>query len=271
MRLTFDHLVHFVQRTPQEASELFCEAGFHAVAGGRHASWGTWNSLSYFGLSYVEFLAVEHKELARQSDNPLIRQCIEDEATGEGFGQIALRTNEMDKWAERLRSQGMHVTGPVEGRRTRDDGTTLRWRMLFLEDADSALLPPFLIEWQQTDEERIEDLAKRGIVAAHPNGASHLQSIGYAVADLDVATARWHSWFGWEKGEKFHNKEVGAICQAFELPGGNIVLCQPTEEGLAHSAWSTRGQRPFFARLAGTGKESEYKICGGSYFLTALE
>ncbi len=271
MRLTFDHLVHFVHRTPQEAAEQFFQAGFHAVAGGRHASWGTWNSLSYFGLSYVEFLAVEHQELARQSENPLVRQCIEDEAKGEGFGQIALRTNEMDAWAERLRSQGLQVTGPVAGSRTRDDGTTLRWRMLFLEDADSALLPPFLIEWSETDEERIEDLTDRGIIDAHPNGAAHLMSVGYAVTDLEEATARWQSWFGWKKSEVFHDKELGAICQAFELPGGNVVLCQPTEEGLAQTAWKNRGQRPFFARLAGASKNNEYKIGGGSYFLVALE
>ncbi|MFF0825644.1 VOC family protein [Brevibacillus sp. NPDC003359] len=271
MRLTFDHLVHFVQRTPQEASEQFCQAGFHAVAGGRHASWGTWNSLSYFGLSYVEFLAVENKVLARQSDNTLVRQCIEDEAKGEGFGQIALRTNEMDVWVERLRSQGLQVTGPVAGSRTRDDGTTLRWRMLFLEDATSALLPPFLIEWSQTDEERIEDLTNRGIIDAHPNGAAHLESVGYAVTDLEEATARWQSWFGWKRGEKFHDKELGAICHVFEIPGGNVVLCQPTGEGLAQSALQDRGQSPFFAKVSGLGKESESKICGGTYFLTTLE
>ncbi|KMZ40246.1 MULTISPECIES: VOC family protein [Bacillales] len=271
MQLTFDHLVHFVHRTPQEAAVQFCQAGFHAVAGGRHASWGTWNSLSYFGLSYVEFLAVEHPELARQSENPLIRQCIEDEAKGEGFGQIALRTNEMDVWAERLQSQGLQVTGPVAGSRTREDGTTLRWRMLFLEDAGSNLLPPFLIEWSQTDAERREDLTNRGIIGAHPNGAAHLKSIGYAVTDLEEATARWQSWFGWEKSEVFHDKELGAICQAFELPGGNVVLCQPTEEGMAQTAWKKRGQRPFFARLTGGGKDSEYKIGGGSYFLAELE
>lgn len=271
MRLTFDHLVHFIQRSPKEASEQFVQAGFHAGAGGRHASWGTWNSLSYFGLSYVEFLAVEREELARQSDNPLIGQWFDDEKTGEGLAQIALRTSEMDNWAEHFHSQGLLVTGPFEGSRTRDDGTTLRWRMLFVSDEGTSLLPPFLIEWQQTDEERIEDLTKRSIIAAHPNGAAELVEVGYVVTNLEEAVAHWQSWFGWEAKETFHDKERGAICRTFELPGGNVVLCQPNGEGLAQQALQSRGQRPFFATLAGASKRSEHHIYGGDYILKELD
>ncbi len=112
MQLSFDHLVHFVHRPPVEAARLFQEAGFHAVAGGRHTHWGTWNSLSYLGLSYVEFLAVEEATVAKQSDNPLIRQLVWEANRGEGLGQIALRTRQMDAWVERFQSLGLKVTGP---------------------------------------------------------------------------------------------------------------------------------------------------------------
>lgn len=87
MDLALDHIVHFVHRAPAEATEQFRAKGYHAVAGGRHAMWGTWNSLSYFGLTYVEFLAVERQALAKESENPLIRQLVADQKRGEGLGR----------------------------------------------------------------------------------------------------------------------------------------------------------------------------------------
>ncbi len=42
--------------------------GFHTVLGGEHTTWGTWNSLSYFDLSYIEFLAVQHEEKAKEAE-----------------------------------------------------------------------------------------------------------------------------------------------------------------------------------------------------------
>ena len=60
--LRFDHLVHAVHGTPEEAAKQMQELGFHTVLGGEHTNWGTWNSLSYFDLSYIEFLAVQYEE-----------------------------------------------------------------------------------------------------------------------------------------------------------------------------------------------------------------
>lgn len=265
MTLEFDHLVHFLHRPPSDALELLSQAGYHAVAGGRHAAWGTRNSLSYFGLSYVEFLSVEVESVARASDNPLIGQVVADIDRGEGFSQIALRTTQMDEWADRLRKQGMCVIGPVQGSRTRDDGTVIRWRMLFLEDEKAELQPPFLIEWQQSDAERKNDLTLRGILAPHPNGASALDSVGYAVKDLGKAVQAWQRWFQAESGAAYRDEQLGATSQTIELTGGDIVLCQPDGEGMAQSALASRGERPFFARFAGASEERQDVILGGVY------
>ena len=53
--LLFDHLVHAVNCTPEEAAKQMQERGFHTALGGEHTTWGTWNSLCYFDLSYIEF------------------------------------------------------------------------------------------------------------------------------------------------------------------------------------------------------------------------
>lgn len=55
--LRWDHAVHFVN-APQAAIETFAAHQLLAVAGGKHPGWGTNNALSYFGLTYIEFLAI---------------------------------------------------------------------------------------------------------------------------------------------------------------------------------------------------------------------
>ncbi len=55
--LQWDHAVQFVNQ-PEAAIEIFAGQQLRAVAGGRHPGWGTRNALSYFGLTYIEFLAI---------------------------------------------------------------------------------------------------------------------------------------------------------------------------------------------------------------------
>ncbi|MFD2371137.1 VOC family protein [Brevibacillus sp. GCM10020057] len=265
MQLALDHIVHFLHRSPAEPVEQFRQHGYHAVAGGRHVTWGTWNSLSYFGLSYVEFLSVELPEIAANSDNPLIRQLVGEQNRGEGLGQIALRTREMDQWAEHFAGKGLQVTGPVAGSRKRDDGTVIRWRMLFLRDPDSGLVPPFLIEWEADDAERKHDLTQRGVIAAHPNGAAAVDSIVYATTDLDEAASRWQHWFDWQSGDVYLDDLLGARCRKFSLSGGDVVLCEPVRAGIAQEALDSRGERPFAVRIAGAAKEGLDQVYGGYY------
>jgi Glyoxalase-like domain len=267
MNAAFDHLVHFLHRVPEEATTTFRQAGFHAMPGGRHTHWGTWNSVSYFDLSYIEFLAVENREVASQSDNPLIQQLVEEHAAGEGMGQIAIRTTELEQWAKRLQESGLQVTGPLPGSRVREDGTRVAWRMLFAQDQSSERIPPFFIEWEQSDEERHQDLRERGIIAEHANGAKRLVEVGYAVRELGEAAGDWKRWFGWEAGPAFADEQLGATCRTIPLPGGNVVLCQPNGAGLTQQALEARGERPFYARFAGAKQSCALELYGGSYYI----
>nr|VUD34029.1 Uncharacterised protein [Raoultella sp. NCTC 9187] len=62
--LKWDHAVQFVNQ-PDEAIATFADHKLNALTGGRHPGWGTWNALSYFGLTYIEFLAIyDRAELA---------------------------------------------------------------------------------------------------------------------------------------------------------------------------------------------------------------
>lgn len=267
MQATFDHLVHFLHRTPEEAMAAFRQAGFHAMPGGSHPLWGTWNSVCYLGLSYMEFLAVQDAEVASQCDNPLIVQLVQENALGEGMGQIAIRTSEMEQWAKRFRELGLEVKGPLTGSRIREDGSRIVWRMLFAKAPDSRLQLPFFIQWEQSDEERLRDLQSRGIIAEHSNGAGRLMEVGYAVHHLEETVQLWERWFGWKAGPFYTDGQIGAVCQTFTLSGGNVTLCQPTGTGMTQQALEARGERPFFARMTGAQDRMELNLYGGSYFI----
>ena len=77
MNFTFDHLVWFY-KNPEYAINPLSAKGIHAVKGGRHESWGTYNSLSYFDLSYIEFLGIDHLSIAEQhNENRLVTQIVQ--------------------------------------------------------------------------------------------------------------------------------------------------------------------------------------------------
>ncbi|GJM75605.1 hypothetical protein HMSSN036_78210 [Paenibacillus macerans] len=69
MMLKWDHTVQYVNDldTPVEA---FAKWGLTAFKGGSHKFWGTYNALSYFGLTYIEFLGIEDRALAEKSIRP---------------------------------------------------------------------------------------------------------------------------------------------------------------------------------------------------------
>jgi hypothetical protein len=266
MSLAFDHLVHFLRRSPLEAAEEMRRMGFHAVAGGRHENWGTHNSLCYFDVSYIEFLAVENQETAERSDNRLIQQLVGDlPRIGEGLGQIALRTGDIERLAEHLKRNGLNVLGPVPGSRKRVDGSIIRWSMLFAESDEVRHPLPFFIQWEQSDEERRKDLTSRDVIAAHPNGAERVEWIACAVADLDKTAERWQEWLGLQVGDPFDDPQLQARCRLLQCPGGDILLCSPYGQGLAAEVLAKRGERPFLVRLAGASLHAGEQKFGSTY------
>lgn len=68
--LQWDHAVQFVNQ-PEAAIEIFAGQQLRAVAGGRHPGWGTRNALSYFGLTYIEFLAIADPDGTARRDGQI--------------------------------------------------------------------------------------------------------------------------------------------------------------------------------------------------------
>jgi hypothetical protein len=252
MQLQLDHVVYYIERTPEEAVKQMAEMGLHAVTGGRHINWGTYNALCYFDLSYIEFLGIENLETATHAvENPLIEQLLYDRDNGEGFVQICLRTNNITYLSEHFVQKGMKPK-LLDGSRTRADGSVIRWKMLFLESDFTNLPFPFFIQWEQSDEERRRDLQERNLISYHPIGDIRIKEIAIAVKQLDRTISLWEELFALEKEEPFKNNDLQAYCQRLKLSGGDLLFCQPIKEGPAQCALSSKGERPFRMYLEGT-------------------
>ena len=160
--MKLDHIVHFIQKNPQESVVHWRQQGFHAAVGGQHINWGTHNALLYLKDCYIEWLAVEKEEIASQADHPLTRLLLHDQL---GFGTICLRTNAIQEVYDDLEERGIKTSGVLNAERRTETGQLIKWKMLFIEETVSARLPsPFFIEWQKTDDQRYRKLRENGAI-----------------------------------------------------------------------------------------------------------
>ncbi|PFA17760.1 hypothetical protein CN373_20095 [Bacillus cereus] len=265
--LAFDHLVHIVRCAPKEAEEQMKELGFHTVQGGEHTNWGTWNSLCYFDLSYIEFLAVRNEEKAKQADNPLVLETVERLQNGEGMLQIALRTNRIEELATKLVEKGLQVKGPFEGKRMRNDGHLIEWKMLFVEQEENGPKLPFFIQWEEVDEDRRRDLQEVGVIAPHRNDVTEIQTIYYAVKNVRETVGRWKEILEVQVTSLKTRKDWNARCQNIVLKNVMIQFCEPIGEGFVQERLAKHGEYPFAVELQGANHQKSQKQVLGSVYI----
>lgn len=269
MQFSFDHLVWFSKK-PEAALPILEQLGIHAANGGRHEKWGTYNTLSYFGLSYIEFLGIENAAIAeRHEENRLITHIVEQlpKVNGEGPARIAIRTNGIEKLAMNLKKNGITVYGPIPGERVRADGEIIRWSLLFPEITGSELALPFFIEWEKSDEERISDLEKQGLIGKHSSGLAKLESVGFAVRDLDQTIRTWGQILNLKPGEAFFDQALSARCRKLELQGTSLLFCSPIGEGIVEEVLKEKGETPFLVNLIEMNRSSFFEKMNGYWKL----
>ncbi|WHY78316.1 VOC family protein [Neobacillus sp. WH10] len=265
MSFSFDHLVFFSNK-PEEAIPLLKQRGIHAFKGGRHEIWGTYNSLTYFGLSYIEFLGIENLPVAeRQEENRLITHIVE-QLSGEkreGPATIAIRTDNIERLAFRLKDEGFKVYGPLPGERVRADGQVIRWSLLFPEAADKELMLPFFIQWEKSDVERRLELEEQGLIESHSTGNPQFKSVGFVVHNIENTLAIWGRLFDLKNGEEFEDSTINARCRKVEMAGTKLLFCTPNGEGIAEKVLIEKGETPFLVNLTGTGQNGLFEILNG--------
>ncbi|MFC4803172.1 VOC family protein [Neobacillus sp. GCM10023253] len=267
MQLAFDHLVWFFKK-PEEAIAPLEQVGLKVAPGGRHESWGTYNTLSYFGLSYLEFLGIEDWQRAETHEaNRLITHIVEQlpKDNGEGPARIAIRTNEIEELAKQLKQKGFTVYGPIPGERVRGDGEVIRWSLLFPEYAGSQLRLPFFIQWEKSDEERLAELKQQGLIDRHQAGPVLFESVGFAVTQLDETLALWERLLNLKAGEEFVTQELNARCRKLTLAGTELLFCSPIGKGIVAVVLEEKGESPFLANFSGTNQSRIFELLNGHW------
>ncbi|MGZ4159706.1 MAG: VOC family protein [Neobacillus sp.] len=269
MQFSFDHLVWFFKK-PEDVIPPLKQRGIHGFIGGRHESWGTYNSLIYFGLSYIEFLGIENLFIAeKHEDNRLITQIVEQlsKENREGPARIAVRTDQIEELAERLKEEGFTVYGPLPGERVRADGQVIRWSLLFSEYRANELSLPFFIQWEKSDEIRFSELEEQGLIGPYNVGNPKFESVGFVVHNLDQTLKTWVKLFNLYPSEEFIDSTINARCKKIELPGTKLLFCEPFGEGLAEKVLNEKGETPYLVTLTETNQNHFFEMLNGYWRL----
>ncbi|QSO51882.1 VOC family protein [Alicyclobacillus curvatus] len=246
MDFAVDHLLHAVN-DPYEVRRAFEDRyGWTGTLGGEHPDWGTYNELAYFHLSYIEWIGIKNFVLAAQSR--FGREVLRSLSVHEGVGQFALRTEDIDGLAAQWAKKGLPFWGPISGHRVRTDGSVLHWRLLFPgQDGPSDYALPFVIDWGQSDGERLASLSEAGIMLEQPNDL-RLMAIHSLVHDIDSLQQRWEPYYGSLGPDKKYVEGVGTVinCVAGDV---RLAFWEPESSQLKQEL-TRYGERPAQIDLA---------------------
>lgn len=214
----WDHTVHYVNNLDR-AIDIFKENGLIAFHGGSHTDWGTYNALSYFGLTYIEFLGIEDEDLVEKTDttNVIVKEAPVFLPENEGFGRIALRTNDIDAVYEALKEKGLDLNPIIDGRRMNAQGQLIEWRMMTINGDFQGILYPFIIQWNGNDEERLSAMKKSGVIQPHPAGETTIEKAVFIANDPEAVSSHWNTLFQLEKAGE-NTLKIGS--QFFEFKQG---------------------------------------------------
>ncbi|MFD1414881.1 VOC family protein [Oceanobacillus jeddahense] len=265
MRFNFDHLVHFTG-SPEEAKDALSELGLHVVDGGKHENGGTYNTLSYFDLSYIELIGLFDRSLAETpTEKYSLRDTFQKDHFANGLSRIALRSQNLEEEAKRFKSLGLEVYGPTPLSRKRPDGSVVSWKLLFAGNADDELELPFFIQWDESDEERRKDLKAQQTIAEHQRGDLTLAAVGFAVKNAEKTVEKWAAYLDLEKGESFTDESLNATGYELKLAGGDLVFYSPNGEGIVSETLAKRGEKPFIVDFSGGNQKEQFEVKDAIY------
>ena len=189
--MKLDHVVYFTQKEPAQLVVEQQAIGRHAVLGGSHEKWGTYNALLYTQNAYIEWLSVEKEDVAEQANHPLTDLLLHDLKVSDGWGTICLSVEDIERFNEEVENKGFGTSGVLNAERRTADGQIRKWKMLFVNQSVSNELPyPFFIEWEDTDETRFAKLREVGTFT-NDNEQLRITECVFSVNDPLRETAEW--------------------------------------------------------------------------------
>lgn len=257
MTLFFDHLVHQVQ-SPENMKVFLNKRHIHTVNGGQHTMWGTYNTLSYFGLSYIEQIAIyDHALFEEAAKLPYsLHYTFKQDNERYGFSRIALRTTNIEEEAQRLSALGFEVYGPDVCSRTRPDGSVVEWKLLHFGKQEQEIDFPFFIEWADSDEKRKEQLKASGALKATQNIS--MESVQFYVQDALTTVKEWQEVL------QLSEPEAHTAFVSLHLP--NIRLDFYEEAAATKMMLGRKCEGPFGVTLRDTDRTKETLIFPGAFY-----
>ena len=268
MSLQFDHIVHYVFE-PKEMTKELSDVGIQNQYGGEHDKGGTYNTLSYFGLKYIEYLGIKDDQ-SFEENIPHIQKYsllsnVVDRRDQEGFITMALRSHNLLDLANSLREKGVAANGPFPLSRKTPEGTILSWELLYAGEDDLEIPLPFFIDWGVSDEERRTDLKEVGLITNHPKGNLEISAVIFAVHSFDQSFEKWKTYLVLEEIDVESNFNEEVECRTLALGDTNLQFVKPLGEGPIQSFLSNRGPGIYQLQFSGANEQEEFVLHNANY------
>lgn len=197
MNIKWDHIIHYIDDLEQFR---FSDELIGLNKGGQHTSLGTYNYLSYFGLSYIEWIDIFDRELVEKAaagdEYMSFAATLQRTNYTEGLKRLCFRTDDIDALKGHLENCGLSVIGPTTMSRTKPDGQVIEWQLLYIDDARKDRELPFFIQWGSADSERAQQL--HPLFQPLTVSAIHIQT-----TNRQTFIEEWTKWLGAEYKEGY--------------------------------------------------------------------
>ncbi|MSU90922.1 VOC family protein [Rhodobacteraceae bacterium 2CG4] len=183
MTLTLDHILLGAPDLDAATTAFSALSGVTPSGGGSHPGFGTRNKLVSLGEAlFFEVIAPDPEQLAkgRRADG------LSDLAAPKMMA-FCLRSSDLLALSERATAAGLSPQTPVPMSRTRPDGVTLNWEILYLDTEGWGDAVPFVIDWKGSPhpaETSPEGCALTDFAVLHPDAAK-LRAV-YEAMGIDV-------------------------------------------------------------------------------------
>ncbi|MCG7044484.1 hypothetical protein LDP22_31785, partial [Pseudomonas aeruginosa] len=119
-------------------------------------------------------------------------------------------------------------------------------------------------QWNETDEERRNDLRNIGTITEHKNNVQQIETIHYAVKNVRETVQKWKEVMALNASPVVKNEEWNAECQSVLFGAIHVQFCEAIGEGLVLERLKHHGENPFAVEFTGENKR-EHEVLGSLY------
>ena len=227
------------------AIEQFRKLGFNMHAGGAHPGRGTHNAVSFNQDDYIELLAIRDKAeyLAAAAQPGSSSGGLPDFiAAGGGLRYVVIQSDDLVADVAAMRSRGVDVGDPIDGRRVTPSGGEIKWKSAALGPKNA--LPLVFLQPLTPIEQRRQQVAGAG---QHPNGVTGLDRTYIVTDQLEASAALYAKVLGLPQPDVVKGTVIMSDMAVFQIGPNGLGVVRPYADGPAAEALKRRGPGPFQA------------------------